>query len=263
LFARCICQSWISIHKISDTNEHTCVPLECKFEYMRDDIYICTKSGLPHLCTSTQCEFKKPIHNDRQEGEKCSVSLKQYNTNNHKAVDHKVLLSVEKDLERYDLSARKRKLSYQDQNGKSVEILLDVPWGLNIGESVDKGNEHFGKKFLLKYNAEQTEDPNKRRRTTETEDIYDHVDMGCYGNDGGARLDFREFDEDYANLGDYETMRGQIGDEDVIVEEFQEDEEQEFERDIAVLDFRLEKAQQREKDMLGFQTTHQLESKKK
>jgi len=58
-------------------------------------------------------------------------------------------------------------------------------------------------------------------------------------------------------------MRGQIGDEDVIVEEFQEDEEQEFERDIAVLDFRLEKAQQREKDMLGFQTTHQLESKKK
>ena len=48
----------------------------------------------------------------------------------------------------------------------------------------------------------------------------------------------RESDEDYLNLGDYETMRGQIGDEDDVVDEFKEDEEHEVERQEADLTFR-------------------------
>lgn len=37
----------------------------------------------------------------------------------------------------------------------------------------------------------------------EKEDIYSHVELGPYGLDGGGKLDFREEDEDYGNLGDY------------------------------------------------------------
>jgi len=266
LFARCICQRWVSSHNMPlVTTDHTCAPTKCKFQFLMADLYICTKSGLPHLCTSSQCQFKKPIHDHQQEGEKCSVSRKQYNTSNYKAVDHKVLLSVEENLEKYDLSSRKRKLTYKDNNGKDVEVFLDVPWGLDVGDDVDGDNEDFGKKHLLKYNKEGRVDPikfPKEKKIKQSEDIYDHVDMGPYGNDGGARLDFREYDEDYANLGDYETMRGQIGDEDDIVEEFQEDEDQEFKRTIADLDFRLEKVQQREKEKLGYHSTPQLEGKK-
>ena len=67
---------------------------------------------------------------------------------------------------------------------------------------------------------EDEEEGQKRRRVDENgeeeEGVYEHVELGPYGMDGGANLDFREEDEAYDNLGDYETMRGQIGDEDGI-----------------------------------------------
>jgi hypothetical protein len=69
----------------------------------------------------------------------------------------------------------------------------------------------FGK---LEGEEKRGREERKRADDSGEEDVYEHVELGPYGMDGGANLDFREHDEAYENLGDYETMRGQIGDED-------------------------------------------------
>jgi len=158
--------------------------------------------------------------------------------------------SKDADLAAFNLSSRNRKLRYKDKEGKDVEVLIDVPWGIDVGDAIEDEEEHDplrltnfkNKNESPPYNQQNlsTEPRKRKRRTQDEEDVYAHVELGPYGMDGGGNLDFREFDEAYENLGDYETMRGQIGGEDDIVEEFKEDEEQEFERDIALLDYRLD-----------------------
>jgi len=212
------------------------------------------------------------------------------------AASDAVSRSVDED---HDLSTRKRKMSYTDKNGKVVDVIVDVPWGLDIGEEMDPFEESFGKRYLLKYN-EKKEDrvrpivtrtnrythksvvvgansgnksgkrenndgfvgsdsgfvgveygsDRKRRKydDSDDEDIYDFVDLGCYGADGGGKLDFRENDEDYANLGDYGTMRGQIGDEEDVADEFREEDEHQEEQDREDLMLKLDMAIQRKKE---------------
>eukprot|EP00026_Physarum_polycephalum_P007317 Phypoly_transcript_07376.p1 GENE.Phypoly_transcript_07376~~Phypoly_transcript_07376.p1 ORF type:complete len:504 (+),score=113.17 Phypoly_transcript_07376:92-1603(+) len=282
LYADCLAKDWMGKNNIQPPTEaHTCSPKSCTFTELRDAIYVCQASGVPHMCTGSQCDFKRLVVKKGVHIVTCEATGREFGEDVDPTI-HEYTKSKEDILEAFNLSSRNRKLKYKDAKGNDVDVILDVPWGLEIGEEVEEAEEGTWK-HLIQHNPQKP--PSKRARRDKRpreqdaderagedvgegagkpharkmgrmeeerrgekrpaedsgeEDVYEHVELGPYGMDGGANLDFREHDEAYENLGDYGTMRGQIGDEDDIVEEFKEDEEHEFDRDIALLDYRLE-----------------------
>lgn len=292
LYAECICRDWAMKNMIDPNQSHTCLASKCIFKELQESIYVCSTSGRPHVCTSAQCEEKKSVVKDGAVVSICTVTGREFGAELEQHIGSETK-SKEADLAAFNLSSRSRKLTYKDKSGNDVDVLIDVPWGFDVGDEVEEAQETW-EPLLLQYNEasrentrkqtkrtrreaeqarvkrereevaeekEEEQEGRKRRRwsggkrgeldNSSDEDVYEHVELGPYQMDGGANLDFREYDESYANLGDYETMRGQIGDEDDIVEEFKEDEEQEFERDIALLDYRLEQVRQTAKQVEG------------
>eukprot|EP01103_Thecamoeba_quadrilineata_P012316 TRINITY_DN3147_c0_g1_i3.p1 TRINITY_DN3147_c0_g1~~TRINITY_DN3147_c0_g1_i3.p1 ORF type:complete len:411 (+),score=85.67 TRINITY_DN3147_c0_g1_i3:297-1529(+) len=161
-------------------NDHICTSETCgeSYTYLLDDVWICKNSGNFHICQFVQCKWTRVGPDGTAT---CWATKKAYGygmlAGDSSEVNAYLPLQKTEDI---DLSTRKRKFSYVDNGGASIELSVEVPWGLDIGQEIPSKNIHaeiFAKQLYQQNNSRKEKKLKDKERINKNEESYFDYDL--------------------------------------------------------------------------------------